>query len=207
MHELVLFRQRKLQALGSNLSAKAVAEEFNKGARLAKDTEPVTTDTVYHAVVVYEKAFKLPRVVQCVELLEGHCGTTSPFNSIAKLNTIVRRAKGAEELEWLFSCITDKVVSAAMPTEEFGVRSMPLIVDVFILRLQLLRHLGHQALEKLQPTADVREKYWQVFASHSAYRDNLAPLAGSRPELAWRAGWPRSIIAFFTWVEEFIYKG
>ena len=72
----------------------------------------------------------------------------------------------------------------------------------------MMQHLGHVLLESLQPSPQVRQKYWEVFGSHAAYRANVTAYnPDQKVDRSWRAGWPRSMISFFEWVEDMIFIG
>ena len=151
-----------------------------------------------------------------MDVLEQRFGVDTPFNSIYKLNAVVKRAKDTAHIEWCFCSITDKLTSGANSPCDFTNKSLSGtshtgskgLVDVYILRHQVMRHAGYTLLEKLEPAGYMRDKFWEVFESHAKYRANLNPVADSavKADLAWRGGWPRSIIAFFTWVEEMVFK-
>ena len=55
--------------------------------------------------------------------------------------------------------------------------------------LILIHYMGHVLLERLEPSPQMRKKYWDVFESRAAYRANLTPIrrgAESRPVLEGR---------------------
>jgi len=91
--QLLATKARKEEILGP-LTAPRVAEELNKHAKLSKDSEEVTTDTVLQALVIQQYALKVPEIVEVIELCERRFLLKSPFNSIIKLHHIVRQAKG-----------------------------------------------------------------------------------------------------------------
>ena len=71
----------------------------------------------------------------------------------------------------------------------------------------MIHHLGHVLLERLEPSPQIHQKYWELFVSHAAYRANLTPYnPDHKVDLSWRAGWPRSMISFFAWAEDMIFK-
>jgi hypothetical protein len=121
VHEIAIFKQRVSKVLGANTSHKRLAEEFNKNAKLAKGSEEVTTDFVGHALAIFEKAFKIPAVVEAIRELEAKCNVKSPFDSVAKLNGIIVKAGSSELIAWTFATIADKVLSGAASPADFSV--------------------------------------------------------------------------------------
>ena len=140
----------------------------------------------------------------------------TPFNSVHKLHIVVKRAKDTGHIEWCFCSIADKLISGANVPCDFTIKSLAGtantgskgLVDIYTLRYQVMRHAGYTLLEKLEPEGYMRDKFWQVFESHAKYRANLSPHADSaaKADLSWRGGWPRSMVAFFTWVEDMVFK-
>ena len=76
-------------------------------------------------------------------------------------------------------------------------------------RLSLIHYTGHALLDRLEPSPQMRKKYWDVFESRAVYRANVTPPydAELKVDLSWRAGWPRSMSSFFAWVEDIALKG
>jgi len=134
---------------------------------------------------------------QAIDALESRFGVDSPFDSVYKLNAIVRRAREPPQIAWCFCSLADKVLSGAYACADFSLRTLvgdassgnKGQVDVFIFRLSLIHYMGHVLLERLEPSPQMRKKYWDVFESHAAYRANLTPIrrgAESRPVLEGR---------------------
>lgn len=93
--QVLTVKARKEEVLGP-LTAARVAEEFNKHAQLAKESEEVTVDTVGQILAIHQHALKVPEIVEVIELCERRFLLKSPFNSITKLHHIVRQAKGPQ---------------------------------------------------------------------------------------------------------------
>ena len=91
--QVLNIKTRKEQVLGA-MTAARVAEEFNKHAQLAADSEPVTVDTVNSIMAIHRHALKVPEIVEVIEKCERRFLLKSPFNSLTKLHSIVRVAKG-----------------------------------------------------------------------------------------------------------------
>lgn len=91
--QVLTIKARKEELLGP-LTAARVAEEFNKHAQLAKDSEEVTVDTVGQILAIQQHALKVPEIVEVIELCERRFLLKSPFNSITKFHHVVRQAKG-----------------------------------------------------------------------------------------------------------------
>jgi hypothetical protein len=91
--QVLAVKARKEEILGP-LTAARVAEEFNKHAQLAADSEEVTVDAVGQILAIHQHALKVPEIVEVIELCERRFLLKSPFNSITKLHHVVRQAKG-----------------------------------------------------------------------------------------------------------------
>ena len=111
---------------------------------------------------------------------------------MCKLNTIVRRAREPPQPAWCFCSLAGNVLSGAYACTDFSLRTLvgdassgnKGQVDVFIFRLSLIHHVGH--LLRLEPSPQMRKKYWDVCVSRAAYRANLTPIrrgADNRPVL------------------------
>ena len=185
-----------------------------------KQLPKTTTDDSFVAAVCWtskttnESAVLRQPAAQAIEALEGRCGVDSPFNSVHKLNVIVKRSRDNAQITWCFWSVADKVISGT-PTADFSLRGLcgdsssgnKGQVDVFLFRLTMIHHLGHVLLERLEPSPQIRQKYWELFVSHAAYRANLTPYNPEhKVDLSWKAGWPRSMISFFAWAEDMIFK-
>lgn len=218
IHEIVLFKQRIGKVLGSTVTNKRLAEEFNKHAKLASASEEVTTEFVQHSLAIFERALKIPAVVAAIQELEAKCNVKSPFDSVHKLYGIVARAGTPEAIEWVFNSVADKVMSGAASAADFsvalllgkkgtGAGSGRGLTDLYILKHNMLKHLLGPQADKLELPSDVRERLNHVLADHANYRVCLHPRAETTqaPDLTWRAGWPRSAIMFLSLIEGLVY--
>ena len=70
-----------------------------------------------------ESAVLRQPAAQAIEALEGRCGVDSPFNSVHKLNAIVKRSRDAGQIVWCFWSVADKVISGT-PTADFSLRGL-----------------------------------------------------------------------------------
>jgi hypothetical protein len=91
--QVLTVKARKEEVLGP-LTVARVAEEFNKHAQLAKDSEEVTVDTVGQIIAIHQHALKVPDIVAVIEACERKYLLKSPLNSLTKLHLIVRQARG-----------------------------------------------------------------------------------------------------------------
>ena len=101
--QVMNIKTRKEEVLGPMTAAK-VAEEFNKHAHLADDSEPITVDTVNAVLAIHQHALKVPEIVEVIEQCERRFLLKSPFNSLTKLHLIVRYAKGPLEHTSTHTC-------------------------------------------------------------------------------------------------------
>ena len=230
--EVAHFRQRKLAAWGHTAPNKRIVEEFNNRAEIFDKSEQVNVDYVQKALVVCEKAFSLPSVVQSIGKLEGVCKKYSPYDSIHKLAGIVRRAKDTPVIIWVFATITDLVVSKKYHGLDFPARWLlgdpntgrGGAVDLFIMKHRMLEYLISTQLDTFAFPSHVKEKMREVLANHDNYRKLLNPIVKSddapracndaqsacvvaepKPDLTWRRNWSRSAIMYLSFVERCCY--
>jgi len=233
IHEIAQFRTKKLAVWGPGTAVKKICDEFNKRAELAQGSDPVNVDFVQNALSVYEKALCLPDVVVAIEKLEAKCQKNSPFDSMAKLAGIVRKAKDPLAIQWVFCSVADLVLSGKSAGHDFPVRwligdanSRTSAVDLYVTKLRLLEFFLGNQMDVMNIPSNVREKIREVLASHKNYRELLSPFhkdapgalhehaqrasvdgsdateqMSSRPDLSWRANWPRSCIMYLSLVE------
>ena len=134
---------------------------------------------------------------QTIDSLENRFGVDSPFDSVHKLNALVRRAREPPQIAGCFCSLADNVLSGAYACADFSLRTLvgdastgsKGQMDVFVLRLSLIHYMGHVLLERLEPPPQMRTKCWDVFESRAAYRASLTPIrrgAESRPVLEGR---------------------
>ena len=113
---------------------------------------------------------------QAIDALESRRGVDSRFDSVHKLNALVRRAQEPPQITWCFCSLAGKVLSGAYACADFSLRTLvgdassgnKGQVDVFIFRLSLIHYTGHVLLERLEPSPQTRTTYWDVFESHAA---------------------------------------
>ena len=60
---------------------------------------------------------------QAIDALERRFGVDSPFDSVYKLNAIVRRAREPPQIAWCFCSLADKVLSGAYACADFSLRT------------------------------------------------------------------------------------
>ena len=135
---------------------------------------------------------------------------------------MVRHCRDPNNIEWCFCAIADKVICGGSTGADFvfravkwtmtmnGATVLTSMLNVFMSRRAFLRRCGLTFLEQLDPPTCVRDMFWAAFETHAKYRDGLLPAHGVRnADLSWRAmgaQWPGSFIAFFTWVENVVFK-
>lgn len=212
IYEVAQFRARKLVSLGASASHKKICEEFNNRAELAASSEPVNVDFIQKALAVHSLAFSLPRVLTAISTLESLCKKNSPYDALGKLHGIVRKAKDAPVIEWVFCTITDLVLSGRSGAKDFPERwllgegtNARGAVDTYILKFKMLEYLLTTAQDQLGNPTPVKEQMRMVLKDHESYRKHLKPLDGSQPDMSWRAGWARSAVMCLSFIERMVY--
>ena len=129
IYEISRFKAMAEADMGRTLSAEAVASVYRARAS-AFGGDVYTAGFVDNALTVHDRALKLPEIRGMIIKLEDKFGAFSPFNSITKLVSIVKRGKAPQNstmrpedvLIWIFGWITDLVVSGAYAPEDLTVR-------------------------------------------------------------------------------------
>ena len=167
IYEISRFKAMAEADMGKTLSADTVASVYRARAS-ALGGDNYTAGFVDNALTVHDRALKLPEIRGMIIKLEDMFGASSPFNSITKLVSIVKRGKALQSstmrpedvLIWIFGWITDLVVSKVYAPEELSVRSLAGeqskpgntgLLSLGHLKLCLLRHF----VEVLMPKANV----------------------------------------------------
>ena len=142
--------------------------------------------------------------------LEDMFGASSPFNSITKLVSIVKRGKAPHNstmrpedvLIWIFGWITDIVVSGVYAPEDLTVRVLAGeqgkpgntgLLSLGHLKLSLLRHFVEVLMPKANVLPDVIRLIEAKMSTHVDYRKNYLSISVEvEVDSAWQGTLPES---------------
>lgn len=80
------------------------------------------------------------------------------------------------------------------------------LIDLFLLKRDLLKYLTTTWLDDLQMPSDVKAKAPEVLASHKSYAQNMSPIEGAQPiQMTWRRTWSQSSILAIALIEDLVY--
>ena len=185
VYEIWHYKQRKEEQNGGPMTSKKLADDFNSLVKLAKTSEPVVTDYVTACIMVYEKAFKYPEVQQSVAWCDEKFGTKSPFDSVYKMQAILRKCKDKrEKVIWIFQAIIDQLKAGVVKVKDltmtllFGAqgRSGGGWVDMWIMKHDLLYYLTKTStVQKFCFSVEHLSQIDQVLQSFTDYRALLNP--------------------------------
>lgn len=92
IYEVILFKKKR-DSLKAGVTLAELADLWNGKAAMASASEKVNRDFIAACVDVYTQAFALPEVLEAVSDLEAKFKGASPFDKVAKMHAIVRKAK------------------------------------------------------------------------------------------------------------------
>ena len=171
---------------------------------------------------VYEKALCDDEISQAIAWFETTYNVKSPFDSVYKLQTVVKKTLGKKScILWVFQMIIDKLKSWKSSPKDWSQKVLEGaggtgrgVIDLYLMKDDMRKYLCGPLLEKLDPTVDIRTAFADVFASTASYREKLSPLPVKgndgkfthvKPNLQWQTGWPKSFSIYVQFVEDTVY--
>ena len=190
VYEIWHWRQRREEQNGGAMTPKKLAEDFNALVKLAKTSEPVVADYVTACTTVYEKAFRYPEVQQVVAWCDEQFGIKAPFDSVYKMQNILRKCKDKKEkVVWIFQAIIDQLKAGVVKVKDltvnfmFGVqgRSGGGWVDMWIMKRDVLYCLTKTStVQKFCFSVEHLSQIDQVLQTFADYRSKLNPHTSSK---------------------------
>lgn len=102
----------------------------------------------------------------------------------------------------VLSTILDSIVSGARSAKDFSDRMMTGtggsgrgLIDLFLLKNDMLHYMLSVSFEKLGLPSDVLVKMSDVLATHKSWRQQLR----TATDLSWQKDWPSSATRFLPW--------
>ena len=180
-----LFRKRKEAALNRHLSNAEVAEMYKAGmADCQQDEEPRSDESVIQkACVVYEKVLAHEKIWKLIQWTESQYGTSSPFNSINKLNDIQAKCgRQTTKLEFFFSLACFGLKSEQIEVGDLSAKKLKGtagrsgMIDVIMMKKQMRDYLTGRWLDEKNLVSDGKQAVRKIFGSVEAYQEEyLAP--------------------------------
>ncbi len=224
VYDLMSFKRRREQTMGK-LSAKSLAEEWNRCAKMSADSEEVSAEYVTAVISVHERALSSDPVRGVVEALEQRYGMRSPFDSIYKMHALVKKVgKNTPTLSWTFEMILDRIDAKVMSPRDFSMKALAGdsaggggggrgLADLFSLKLDMKVYLSTRGLDKLNYGTEIKNNLASAFASIATYRARLNPLpvevdgvmVATAPDLTWQKDWPPSLCKYAAFLESVVF--
>ena len=215
--ELAAFRAVQEKKTGK-ISHSDLAQLYNQHAQMAKQSEPITENTVKNAAVVYRDMLRVLTLLDRITLAEETYGRNSPFDSILKLHIIATKVQAvfAESLggqpggrggdvllshaiDWVLAGIMDLVAAKHLATSDIGTRVLKGdgsggkgLVDLLLLKFFAKPLLLGPFLDDRTFPAKTKAVIRDVMASHTTYRAYAGYPWQTSHDLQWKAGWPDS---------------
>jgi len=80
------------------------------------------------------------------------------------------------------------------------------LIDLFLLKRDLLKYLTTTWLDELKMPSDMKAKAPEVRASHKSYAQHMSPIEGAQPvQMTWRRTWSQSSILAMALIEDLVY--
>ncbi len=224
VYDIMSFKRRREHTMGK-LSAKSLAEEWNRCAKMSADSEEVSADYITAVISVHERALSLDPVRGVVEALEQRYGMRSPFDSIYKMHALIKKAgKNTATLSWTFAMILDKIDAKVMSPKDFSMKALAGdsagaggggrgLADLFSLKLDMKVYLWTHGLDRLNYGTEIKNNLTSCFASIATYRARLNPLpaevdgvmVNTAPDLTWQKDWPPSLCKYAAFLESVVF--
>ncbi|CAK9010978.1 unnamed protein product [Durusdinium trenchii] len=175
-----LFRKRKEAALNRHLSNAEVAEMYKAGmADCQQDEEPRSDESVIQkACVVYEKVLAHEKIWKLIQWTESQYGTSSPFNSINKLNDIQAKCgRQTTKLEFFFSLACFGLKSEQIEVGDLSAKKLKGtagrsgMIDVIMMKKQMRDYLTGRWLDEKNLVSDGKQAVRKIFGSVEAYQE------------------------------------
>jgi hypothetical protein len=209
IYEIARFKAMAEADMGRTLSAEAVATVYRARAS-SFGGDVYTAGFVDNALTVHERALKLPEIRGMIIKVEDIVGLNSPFNSITKLVSIVKRCRAIpnsnmrpdEILIWIFGWITDLVVSGVYNPEDLTVRVLSGeqgkpgnsgLLSLGHLKLSVFRYFVEVLMPKANVLPDAIRLIEAKMSTHVDYRKNYLSFSVEvEVDSAWQGTLPES---------------
>lgn len=207
--------------MNTSVPVTLVSKYYTDRVKCAESTENISQIFVEIACSVHAKVLGIDyckKILLTLDDLPDRRNTTSggghPFDSIYKLQALVRMAKTPEKIAWVVTYIFDQFLCKALSSfslDGLSGRNGPWkncgTIDVALYKRMVFDHLmaTQPALMWWSPEhADIPRIILEVLATHEGYRSKVGwPRAArssgaalvmdtGRLDLTWRAGWPLS---------------
>jgi hypothetical protein len=173
--------------------------------------EPVTMSFIEKAFHIWDKALRKPEI-QTVVLQEESRRELSMFNSVVGMDTLVRKAKTDENIEFIFSAIQDGRRAGLLGPEHMVTRSLEGkipgsngkgLVDLLVFKKTMLAHLLLVFVPAKDIPGEIKSKIHDVCVSFGKFRAHMGYKHDAVfPDMGWRAGWPASADALLGMIED-----
>lgn len=117
-----------------------------------------------------------------------------------------------EKIAWVFNAIRDQIDRKLMQPKDLTERQLMGskggrgLIDLFLLKRDLLKYLTTTWLDELKMPSDMKAKAPEVLASHKSYAQHMSPIEGAQPvQMTWRRTWSQSSILAMALIEDLVY--
>ncbi|CAK0904040.1 unnamed protein product, partial [Prorocentrum cordatum] len=114
---------RVLLDSGKELGAKECAGHWAKNVRLAKSSEPISVSFVDAVFTIWKRAMGVPHLKALVMRFETEL-SRSPWDSIYKLEAVVKRCSTTANITWALSVLFDALKNGLLTAPEIALRQL-----------------------------------------------------------------------------------
>ena len=121
--EMMAFIKRR-EAISGRLSPPRIVELYKANAHLASTTEAVTVGFIDAAVTVWNRCLADEAVRSMVLDVEKTLHTKTPFDSVYKLEAIVKKGGTEAGVKWIIASIADAILDGKITSAEFSLKAL-----------------------------------------------------------------------------------
>lgn len=212
LFEVEMFRQKKEAQLGAKTSAGTLAKMYSDNVKFCPGSDPLSAAFIDEALTVFSRALSISTVRDAVAWCDEAFSHSSPFNSVYKMSAIIKRAGTPDKIEWVFLGIVDLVRRGSLAKEDItfraltGVSGSKGLVDLLVLKRQMLQHLFGDTVPSMKFPSDVTVAMAEKLSTHYNYMKFVSPYPSSdggiiAADMSWKIGWSSSADQMLNFVE------
>ena len=210
LYEVIMFKSKHETNTGVALTNETLSDLYKEKVKMAESSESVSTAFIIQALRVHKSVLSQPELRKFLLECDDRDGVKNPFDSIAKIDAVNQKVKGANDMKWVFNSLYDSwkcgylgdsISERALQGKAPGMNGKG-IADLALFRKQAKDVLLEKFATQCNP--EVFKKMSEVLDTHQSYRSQCG-FPSSRFDGTWRATWKDSAIKMFRMVEETVY--
>ena len=150
MMEVVRFKEKK-----GNIGVEKLAALYEQNLKQAADGEKLNRSYIDAAMTVHDRVFSIPKVREELFALDNSHGHNHVFDSIYKMDALVKKAKTQKNIQWVFLGIVDTFRSGILEKSAMTMANITGknsggkgLADLFIAKVAIREHFLNEVLDK-----------------------------------------------------------